>query len=242
MDPIATFKELCLDTHPTGDVPVDALSRFWAAATGCEQKFFAGSPEGADRPSDPTDPGDVVGTEEGMGIAVCPVPEPRTVKHRVHLDVHTDSVETLLALGATVLRPQDEEIRWTVLADPEGGELCAFVRAPERLGTYLAYELVVDAVDAHAIGAWWADVFGVELRTTPDEPWVWLQDVPGMAMEAWVFGNVPEPKTVKNRWHWDLYGEVDDFLARGATLLWEMPRWTVLADPEGNEFCVFPPR
>lgn len=35
-----------------------------------------------------------------MGIALCPVPEEQTVKHRVHLDVHTDSVETLLDLGA----------------------------------------------------------------------------------------------------------------------------------------------
>ena len=51
--------------------------------------------------SGPDDPGDVVGEVEGMGIALCPVPEPKTVKHRVHLDLHTDSVETLLALGAT---------------------------------------------------------------------------------------------------------------------------------------------
>ena len=27
----------------------------------------------------------------------------------------------------------------------------------------------------------------------------------------------------------------------GATRLWDMPSWTVLGDPEGNEFCVFPP-
>jgi hypothetical protein len=53
---------------------------------------------------------------------------------------------------------------------------------------------------------------------------------------------VPEPKTVKNRIHWDVYGTVADFEAAGATVLWEMPRWTVMADPEGNEFCVFPPR
>jgi len=51
---------------------------------------------------------------------------------------------------------------------------------------------------------------------------------------------------VKNRMHWDLYGDVDDFLAAGARKLWEVPgrtrpiAWTVLADPEGNEFCVFP--
>ena len=34
---------------------------------------------------------------------------------------------------------------------------------------------------------------------------------------------------------------VATLLARGARHLWDQPRWTVLADPEGNEFCVFPP-
>ena len=54
------------------------------------------------------------------------------------------------------------------------------------------------------------------------------------------FQRVPEPKTVKNRMHWDVYGDVADLVGRGATVLDEQPRWTVLADPEGNEFCVFP--
>jgi hypothetical protein len=44
---------------------------------------------------------------------------------------------------------------------------------------------------------------------------------------------------VKNRMHWDVYGDVAELEARGATRLSEMPHWTVLADPEGNEFCVF---
>ena len=55
-----------------------------------------------------------------------------------------------------------------------------------------------------------------------------------------VFAPVPEPKTVKNRLHWDVYGDVGELEAHGARTLWEMPRWTVMADPEGNEFCVFP--
>jgi hypothetical protein len=44
-----------------------------------------------------------------------------------------------------------------------------------------------------------------------------------------------------------VYGDLQDFLDAGATVLWEVPgrirpvAWTVLADPEGNEFCVFPP-
>jgi hypothetical protein len=228
---IATFKELCLDVYDGPDGPGRDLGRFWAAATGCEFKVFS---------DDPRDPGDVVGTEEGMGIAICPVPERRTVKHRVHLDVNTDSVETLEKLGATVLREATEEMHWTVMADPEGGEFCAFVRAPEKLTPYRVYEIGVDAVDALAIGAWWAEVFGTTVQGKQGEPWCWLEDVPGMPFEAMVFAPVPEPKTVKNRWHWDLYGDVEDFLARGATKLWDMPRWTVLADPEGNEFCVFP--
>ena len=39
--------------------------------------------------------------------------------------------------------------------------------------------------------------------------------------------------------HWDVLGEIEALLARGATHLWDRPGWTVLADPEGNEFCVF---
>jgi hypothetical protein len=220
----ARFLELCLDTTRQDT----AVAEFWAAATGCrfEPNRWVGR---------------VTGTEEGMGIAVCPVPEEKTVKNRVHLDLHTDSVETLVALGAAVAPEQNDEDRWTVLTDPEGNELCAFERSPDRLpAAYRVYELVVDSADPVRIGQWWADAFGVELKHEEGKDWTWLEDVPGMPFEAWVFGVVPEPKTVKNRMHWDVYGDVAAFEERGATRLWDMPRWTVLADPEGNEFCVFP--
>jgi hypothetical protein len=229
---IARFKELCLDTS----LPGEAVGRFWAAATGCDYT----------RTDDPADPGDVVGSEEGMGIAICPVPEPKAVKNRVHLDLHTPSVEALVALGATVHPEQDDRDRWTVMADPEGNELCAFLREPERMPAYRVYELVVDSAEPSTIGHWWADVFGAQLHEEEGQPWCWLEGVPGMPFEAWVFGWVPEPKTVKNRMHWDVYGDPDEFLAAGATKLWEVPgrsrpiAWTVLGDPEGNEFCVFP--
>ena len=97
----------------------------------------------------------------------------------------------------------------------------------------------MDAADPARIAAWWGEVFDVPVRNE-GQPWSWLTGVPGMSFEAMVFQPVPEPKTVKNRIHWDVYGDVEDLLARGATLLWELPRWTTLADPEGNEFCVFP--
>ncbi len=202
------------------------LGRFWAAVTGCAYA----------EPSAPGDPGDVVGEVEGMGIAICPVPEQKTVKHRVHLDVHTDSVDSLLALGARPA-PGYGGDPWTVLLDPEGGEFCAFVRDGE-LPSYRVYEVIVDAADPESIARWWADAFGVPVRND-GEDW-WVEGVPGMPFDSLLFGAVPEPKTVKNRIHWDVYGEVDAFTAAGAKVLAKLPRWTVLADPEGNEFCVFP--
>ncbi len=57
-----------------------------------------------------------------------------------------------------------------------------------------------------------------------------------------IFTRVPEPKTVKNRIHWDVRGDVAPLVAAGARVLREPGgdiHWTVLADPEGNEFCVF---
>jgi len=54
--------------------------------------------------------------------------ESKTVKNRMHWDVTLvdAGLEDLTAAGASVLRPQDGSIGWTVLADPEGSEFCAF--------------------------------------------------------------------------------------------------------------------
>jgi hypothetical protein len=59
----------------------------------------------------------------------APVPEPKTVKNRVHWDVTLvdATIESLVAAGARVLRDRDDEIDWWVLADPEGNEFCAFL-------------------------------------------------------------------------------------------------------------------
>jgi predicted enzyme related to lactoylglutathione lyase len=57
------------------------------------------------------------------------VPEPKTVKNRVHLDFRAASMENevarLVGLGATVIAEHSlGDFSWTVLADPEGNELC----------------------------------------------------------------------------------------------------------------------
>jgi hypothetical protein len=56
------------------------------------------------------------------------VPEPKTVKNRIHWDVTVPDMAPLVAAGATVLRKPDDEVRWYVLADPEGNEFCAFTQ------------------------------------------------------------------------------------------------------------------
>lgn len=60
-------------------------------------------------------------------LVFVPVPEPKTVKNRIHIDVTTPDVQLLVDAGARLLRAPDEEISWSVLADPDGNEFCAFV-------------------------------------------------------------------------------------------------------------------
>ena len=174
------------------------------------------------------------------------VTEPRTVKNRVHLDVDVAAVEDVTAAGARVL---DASQPWTVLSEDQAGELCAFVRPPQRLRPYRLYELVVDCDDPRGLGAWWAERFGVELQD--DGEVVWLPGGPdgvpaagsGLPWEL-VFAGVPERKRVKNRVHFDVVGTASELLDAGASLLRARDdeiSWDVLADPEGNEFCVFAP-
>ncbi|HET7172919.1 MAG TPA: VOC family protein [Nocardioidaceae bacterium] len=225
--PLARFKDLCMDTGPS-----EVLGRFWASALGLRFE-----PDG--------EAGSLVGVEPAQRVWINVVAEPKTVKHRVHLDVHCASRDELVALGATVLEPIEDHPgrHWSVLADPEGGEFCAFVRAASELRDYRLYEVVVDAAAPRTVAAWWADVFGATLGGREDEGWWWLDDVPGLPFDGWSFVPVPEPKTVKNRIHWDVTTDsVADLVSVGAKIL-QPPtdecRWHVLADPEGNEFCAF---
>lgn len=80
-------------------------------------------------PGEPFDP--ATGTGLGRRILFQQVPEPKTAKNRLHLDLHPGpdarpaTVDRLQALGATVLRHVDEPGgSWTVMSDPEGNEFC----------------------------------------------------------------------------------------------------------------------
>ena len=220
---IATWQDLCVDA-----VDADVLGRFWAAALGLTYVPHGDGDAQLDGP-----------TPEHR-VWINTVPEPVTVKQRVHLDVHARSVDDVLALGAT---PDDlDTFTWKILRDPEGGELCVFERdwPADEFPDYRLYEIGVDAVEPRPIARWWADVLGATYGHHDEQDWAWVEDIPGAPFECLVFAAVPEPKTVKNRIHWDV--KTDDLTLltdAGATVLRTLEHWTVMADPEGNEFCAF---
>lgn len=127
------------------------------------------------------------------------------------------------------------------------------------------YTIVVDCQDVRAQSRWWAQALEWQIvHDSPEEVvlvpgWLeedtwqqipWEQRFPGL-----VFVQVPEGKAVKNRLHLDLVphssqdrdAEIQRLLDLGASLTdvgqnREEVTWTVLADPEGNEFCVLSAR
>jgi len=74
------------------------------------------------------------------GIDVCPVPDRKTTKNRLHLDLRAegttrdDELDRLLALGAErVDVGQGPEVSWVVLSDPECNEFCLLARTVEEM-------------------------------------------------------------------------------------------------------------
>jgi hypothetical protein len=120
-------------------------------------------------------------------------------------------------------------------------------------------DLCLDARDHQALADWWCSAMGYVRRdevAPPEEGWTrpldWpvpIVDPSGAGPLIWLVP-VPEGKIVKNRMHHDVLGDTQALLAAGATLVRLRDadtepdgaiEWDVLADPEGNEFCVFSP-
>jgi len=100
-----------------------------------------------------------------------------------------------------------------------------------------------DCADALVVGRFWAAALGGELDedATREKAFV---EAPGWGGPSMWFNRVPEPKTAKNRLHFDLRApgpvaaEVARLGALGATVVRVDDALTVMRDPEGNEFCV----
>jgi Glyoxalase-like domain len=120
-------------------------------------------------------------------------------------------------------------------------------------------ELAIDCADAHRLARFWCSVLDYEVQAE-DDGLVTIgppsasrgQNHRGPVPPTLTFAHVPEGKTVKNRLHLDVNPsdrEQDDEVrrllalgARHADVGQGDESWVVLADPEGNEFCVLASR
>ncbi|MEC3973762.1 VOC family protein [Amycolatopsis sp. H20-H5] len=114
--------------------------------------------------------------------------------------------------------------------------------------TSVVQNINFDCANAYDLALFWSGVTGKPVHPDdgPGDPEVIVEMANGVTL---FFGEVPEPKTVKNRVHVCLTpdipreAEVERLLALGAAMLHDLRNpdgtgWAVLGDPEGNEFCV----
>jgi predicted enzyme related to lactoylglutathione lyase len=224
-----------------------AVARFWSQALGRTLAF-----------SD--DDGAVVapGPVKDSLFVFLPVPEPKTVKNRIHVDLASESethqrelVERLIGLGARPVDVGQRDAPWVVLADPEGNEFCVLEPRPTHGYSGPVASIVIDAADPSRMADFWSAVTGWPVVRT--EGWGTVLQA---ASDDGVFLELvrnDDPKTVKNRVHIDVAptagddqaAEVERLVGLGARRVdigqGDAP-WVVLADPEGNEFCVLTPR
>ena len=234
---------LCFDAND----PL-VLARFWAAALRWEI-----GEETADVISlVPTD-----GTR--FQIDFARVPETKIGQNRLHLDLTTtsiddqrESVARFIELGARHIdigqRPDEGHV---VLADPEGNELCIiepgnkFLADCGRLGS-------ITCDGTRQVGYFWSAALGWPLVWDQDEKTA-IRDPDGTGPLITWGGPPLAPKAGKNRLHLDIappehvdqQAEVDRLVALGAARI-DIGEgdvdWVVMADPDGNEFCILTPR
>ncbi|GIH75120.1 VOC family protein [Planobispora longispora] len=231
-----------------------ALGRFWAEALS-----WGVSSEGPGVTNLEPE-GFVWPDPAGFYIDIVTVPDPETVNYRVHLELATTSaahqtelVARLKDLGATPAdASQDadanqDDVPWTVLADPEGNEFRVLEPREIYRDTGPIAAVVVDCADPRAMARFWDEAMDWTLHEVDDDH-ATLRSAEGVGPYL-EFRRTPDTKTMRSRVHFDLLPypiddketEVARLRTLGATDVdlgqGDVP-WTVLADPEGNEFCV----
>jgi hypothetical protein len=109
------------------------LAQFWSEVTG-----YGEEPENGNHPDDPE--ALIVSPDGSHRLLFIPVPEGKSAKNRVHLDLRPEGttrdaeVDRLTALGATLHEDhrKPDGTGWVVLTDPEGNEFCVERSAAER--------------------------------------------------------------------------------------------------------------
>ena len=243
---------LVADAHDPG-----RLARFWSGLLGWEIADTTSDVVGV-WPAGYTYP-----HPAAVPMVFVPVPGTRgrknqSGKNRVHLDLASQSaahqaelVSRARDLGGVPVDIGQRDVPWAVMADPEANEFCVLEPRDIYRDTGPVAAILTDCRDPAAQARFWAGASGWEIRRAEDE-------IAGLRSPAGTgpyleFLRVPGEKTVKNRLHPDVApyrggdpaAEVARLRAAGATPA-EVGQggdvsWTVLADPEGNEFCVLSP-
>jgi hypothetical protein len=187
-----------------------------------------------------------------------PVPEPKNGKNRIHLDLVSESpehqsetVDRLNSLGARRVDIGQGDVSWVVLADPEGNEFCVVLRGDFLATTDLIGAIVFEPADP-IVGRFWSEATGWPIVYDQDGDTA-IREPDGRGPFLTFGPPTGAAKTGKNRIHLDIApptdgdqtAEVERLIARGARRI-DIGQgdvsWVVLADPEGNEFCVLTPR
>jgi predicted enzyme related to lactoylglutathione lyase len=120
----STLSEVLIDCDDC-----ERVAQFWCAVLGWEV---------LDRDEEEGDV-EIGSPDERIRLLFLPVSEAKTIKNRIHLDVHAvdgdqeAEVERLIGLGATHAQVgQTGDESWIVLADPEGNEFCVLAGPPPR--------------------------------------------------------------------------------------------------------------
>jgi predicted enzyme related to lactoylglutathione lyase len=235
----STLHALCVDAHD----PL-RLARFWAGVLGWEMSE--------------DDVSLLPGDDTGFRLRFRPTEAPKAGPNQMHFDLTSTSVEDqqetvarALGLGARHLDiGQGPDAAHVVLADPEGNEFCVI----EPGNGFLADCGFIGALasdGSQEVGYFWSQALGWPLVWDQDQETA-IRSPHGGPKITWGGPSVA-PKIGKNRLHFELAppvdgdqrAEVDRLLSLGATRIdigQGEVSWVVLADPDGNEFCVLPPR
>ncbi|MFI8320481.1 VOC family protein [Streptomyces sp. NPDC085529] len=228
-----------------------ALGRFWAEALGW----------GVDSEAPGVTNLEPVGFVYPDPVAVCvdlvASTEPKTVKNRVHLDLatssaahHAELVARLEDRGATLADVGQGDVPWTVMADPEGNEFCVLEPRPVYQDTGPVAAVVVDCADPREMARFWGEAMDWTVHEVTDDL-ATMRSARGVGPYL-EFVRTPDPKSGWNRVHLDIRPYPGDDVAAEEARLRALGatapdfdrsaiHWTVLADPEGNEFCLLSP-
>ncbi len=219
-----------------------AQARWWADALGWRISYQDDEEVDVEPPAE----------QPSLTLVFVPVPRHSTERNRVHLDLASQDdahqrelVGRLLAAGAERADVGQRDVPWDVLTDPEGTVFCVLEPRPAYAGTGAVAAVVVPAVDPERMAGFWQAATGwdradhdlVALRGPSGGPFLELSPAADPAspqhhrlhLDVRPLPGYPQDREV---------ARLRELGARPLDVGQGDVAWQVLADPEGNAFCV----